>query len=72
MKSPYDKGPLRKGEIPRLVLGTGILVGGIYGITRYLTARTRAVATSVQNPTSRNPAGIVASTDPSGRGSRFR
>lgn len=41
-KNPYDKGPLKKHEIPGMVIGAGILVGGIYGLARFLTNKTRA------------------------------
>jgi len=82
-RNPYSKGPLKKGEIPRMVVGAGILFGGLYGVTKYLTSRTRAVAASVANPV----AGPVATSEADGptagahgasrgpaieRGSRFR
>ena len=42
--NPYNKGPLQKYEIPKMVIGAGILVGGIYAMARFLTKKTIAAA----------------------------
>jgi hypothetical protein len=46
MKSPYDKGPLQRREVPGMVLGTGILVLGMWGLTRYMVARAKRTQAS--------------------------
>lgn len=62
--NPYDKGPFKAREVPGLVIGTAILAGGIYGLTRWLTSRTRATAASVSNPDAAPQIARASSPDP--------
>lgn len=61
-QNPYNKGPFRAREIPGMALGAAILVGGVYGLARWLTSKTRATAASTANPS--GAIARVSSPDP--------
>lgn len=43
MTSPYKKGPIKRGEIPKMGLGIAIIGLGTWGLVRMLLAKKNAV-----------------------------
>lgn len=46
MTNPYHKGPLKRGELPKMALGAGVLVFGTWAITRFAISKAKQTQAS--------------------------
>lgn len=66
--NPYDRGPFRKREIPTMILGSAMIIGGVYELVQFFAGRAREAQAANTPPGSAPPGSAPRSN---GRGSRW-